>query len=256
MNLSEIFIKRPVMTTLLMFGLLIFGVIGYHLMPVDALPNVDFPTISVNAALPGASPETMAATVATPLERQFATINGIDSMNSTSALGVTTITLQFNLNRNIDSAAEDVQSAIAAAIPLLPPLPARPSFRKANPGDIPVLFMSVHSGTLPLYKVDEYAETLAAQRISMVNGVAQVQVYGAQKYAVRVQIDPRKVAQMGIGMDEVAQAIRTGNVKIPTGTLYGTQRPMSSLTISCSMLLSGDRSSSPITTALRFVCKI
>jgi HAE1 family hydrophobic/amphiphilic exporter-1 len=223
MNLSEIFIKRPVMTTLVMLALLIFGVLGYRQMPVDALPNVDFPTISVNAVLPGASPETMAATVATPLERQFATINGIDSMNSTSALGTTSITIQFALNRNIDSAAQDVQSAIAAALPLLPPMPTRPAFRKVNPGDMPVLFIAISSDTLPLYKVDEYAETDAAQRISMVDGVAQVQVYGSQKYAVRVSIDPRKIAQMGIGINQIAQSMQKGNVKLPTGTLYGAQ---------------------------------
>ena len=209
------------MTTLVMLALLIFGVLGYRLMPVDALPNVDFPTISVSAVLPGASPETMAATVATPLERQFATINGIDSINSTSALGTTSITIQFDLNRNIDSAAQDVQSAIAAALPLLPPMPARPAFRKVNPGDMPVLFIAISSDTLPLYKVDEYAETDAAQRISMVDGVAQVQVYGSQKYAVRVSIDPRKIAQMGIGINQIAQAMQKGNVKLPTGTLYG-----------------------------------
>lgn len=222
MSLSEIFIKRPVMTTLVMIGLLIFGVIGYLFMPVDALPNVDFPTITVNAMLPGASPETMAATVATPLERQFATIAGIDSMNSTSALGLTNITIQFNLDRNVDSAAQDVQSAIAAATPLLPPMPTRPSFRKVSPGDMPILFMAISSPTLPLYQVDEYAETIASQRISMVEGVAQVQVYGAQKYAVRVQVDPRKIAQMGIGIDQVVQAVRSGNVKLPTGTLNGS----------------------------------
>ena len=211
------------MTTLVMLALLIFGVLGYRQMPVDALPNVDFPTISVNAVLPGASPETMAATVATPLERQFATINGIDSMNSTSALGTTSITIQFALNRNIDSAAQDVQSAIAAALPLLPPMPTRPAFRKVNPGDMPVLFIAISSDTLPLYKVDEYAETDAAQRISMVDGVAQVQVYGSQKYAVRVSIDPRKIAQMGIGINQIAQSMQKGNVKLPTGTLYGAQ---------------------------------
>lgn len=221
MNLSEIFIKRPVMTTLLMIGLLIFGIIGYQLMPVDALPNVDFPTISVSAALPGASPETMAATVATPLERQFATIAGIDSMNSTSSLGMTSITIQFNLDRSIDAAAQDVQTAISAATPLLPPMPSRPSFRKVNPADMPVLYMSLSSKTLPLSTVDEYAETLVAQRISTVDGVAQVQVYGSQKYAVRVQVDPRKISAMGIGMDQVSQAITRANVKLPTGTLYG-----------------------------------
>jgi HAE1 family hydrophobic/amphiphilic exporter-1 len=222
MNLSEIFIKRPVMTTLLMMGLLIFGVLGYFLMPVDALPTVDFPSITVSAALPGASPETMASTVATPLERQFSTIAGIDSMNSTSSLGLTSITIQFNLDRNIDSAAEDVQTAISATTPLLPPMPTRPSFRKINPSDMPIIWMTVSSPTLPLSKVDEYAETDIAQRISVISGVAQVQVYGSQKYAVRVQTDPSRLAQMGIGLDEVAKAIRAGNVKQPTGTLYSS----------------------------------
>jgi HAE1 family hydrophobic/amphiphilic exporter-1 len=222
MNLSEIFIKRPVMTTLLMLGLLIFGVLGYFLMPVDALPTVDFPSITVSAALPGASPETMASTVATPLERQFSTIAGIDSMNSTSSLSLTSITIQFNLDRNIDSAAEDVQTAISAATPLLPPMPTRPSFRKINPSDMPIIWMTVSSPTLPLSKVDEYAETDIAQRLSMISGVAQVQVYGSQKYAVRVQTDPSRLAQMGIGLDEVAKAITSGNVKQPTGTLSGS----------------------------------
>jgi HAE1 family hydrophobic/amphiphilic exporter-1 len=221
MNLSEIFIKRPVMTTLLMIGLLIFGVIGYFVMPVDALPTVDFPSITVSAALPGASPETMSSTVATPLERQFATIAGIDSMNSTSANGLTSITIQFNLDRSIDSAAEDVQTAISAATPLLPPMPTRPSFRKINPSDMPIIWMTVSSPTLPLSTVDEYAETDIAQRISVLEGVAQVQVYGSQKFAVRVQTDPNRLAQMGIGLDEIAHAITAGNVKQPTGTLWG-----------------------------------
>ncbi|HEY9731798.1 MAG TPA: efflux RND transporter permease subunit [Drouetiella sp.] len=221
MNLSEIFIKRPVMTTLVMFGLLIFGVIGYLIMPVDALPTVDFPTITVSAALPGASPETMAATVATPLERQFATIAGIDSMNSTSSLGLTSITIQFNMDRSIDAAAEDVQTAISAATPLLPPMPTLPSFRKINPADMPIIWMTVSSPTLPLSTVDEYAETDIAQRISMIDGVAQVQVYGSQKYAVRVQTNPNKLALMGISLPDVAKAIRSGNVKQPTGTMWG-----------------------------------
>ena len=209
------------MTTLLMIGLLIFGVLGYLLMPVDALPTVDFPSITVSAALPGASPETMASTVATPLERQFSTIAGIDSMNSTSSQGLTSITIQFNLDRNIDSAAEDVQTAISAATPLLPAMPTRPSFRKINPSDMPIIWMTVSSPTLPLSTVDEYAETDIAQRLSMISGVAQVQVYGSQKFAVRVQTDPSRLAQMGIGLDEVAKAITSGNVKQPTGTMYG-----------------------------------
>jgi HAE1 family hydrophobic/amphiphilic exporter-1 len=224
MNLSEIFIKRPVMTTLLMFGLLIFGILGYFLMPVDALPTVDFPSITVTAALPGASPETMASTVATPLERQFSTIAGIDSMNSTSSLGLTSITLAFTFDRNIDSAAQDVQTAISAATPLLPPMPTLPSFRKLNPGDMPIIWMTVSSPTLPLSTVDEYAETDIAQRLSMIDGVAQVQVYGSQKFAVRLQTDPSRLAQMSIGLDEIAKAIRTSNVKQPTGTLYGAHQ--------------------------------
>ncbi|WP_218079338.1 multidrug efflux RND transporter permease subunit [Anthocerotibacter panamensis] len=222
MNPSALFIRRPITTTLVMLGIFLFGLIAYRLLPVNDLPNIDFPTIQVSANLPGASPDTMAATVATPLERQFATIPGLDSINSSSSLGSTQITLQFNLSREIDGAAQDVQSAIQAASSLLPPgLPTPPSYRKVNPADSPILYLALTSPTLPLSEVDEYAETDIAQRISMVNGVAQVQVFGAQKYAVRVMLDPYALATRGIGIDEVQSAIKTGNVNQPTGTLNG-----------------------------------
>ena len=217
-----LFIRRPVLTTLLMAGVLIFGVMAYRLLPVNDLPNVDFPTVQVSASLPGASPETMASAVATPLERQFTTIAGIDSMTSTSALGVTQITIQFTLSRNIDAAAQDVQAAITKAAPLLPPgMPTPPSYQKVNPADQPVLYLALSSPTLPLYTVDEYAQTNLAQRISTISGVAQVTIFGSQKYAVRVQVDPRALAARGIGIDEVEQAIARANVKKPTGFLSG-----------------------------------
>ena len=221
-GISEIFIRRPITTTLLMTGIVLFGLIGYRALPVSDLPTVDYPTISVNASLPGANPETMAASVATPLERQFSGIAGIDSINSTNSQGSTSITLQFNLSRNIDAAAQDVQTAISAALQQLPPgMPSPPSLRKVNPADSPILFLSLNSQVLPLSAVDEYAETLVAQRISMVDGVSQVQVYGAQKYAVRVQIDPGRLATYGIGIDQVNAAITNGNPNTAVGTLYG-----------------------------------
>ncbi len=221
----SLFIRRPVMTTLVMLAILVAGVLGYRLLPVSDLPNVDFPTISVSASLPGASPETMASAVATPLEKQFSTIAGIDNMTSTSGLGSTSITIQFALNRNIDAAAQDVQAAIAVAQRQLPAdMPTPPSYQKVNPSDQPILFISLNSPTLPLSDVDEYAETLIAQRVSMVSGVAQVQVYGAQKYAVRIQLDPEALASRGIGIDQVAQAIDNNNVNLPTGTLWGAQK--------------------------------
>jgi len=210
------------MTTLVMFGILLFGIVAYFALPVSDLPSVDYPTIQVSANLPGASAETMAAAVATPLEKQFSTIAGVDSMSSVSALGVTQITIQFSLSRDIDSAGQDVQAAIARAGGQLPPnMPTPPTYRKVNPADSPVLYIAMSSPTLPLSTVDDYAETLLAQRISMVNGVAQVGVYGSQQYAVRVQVDPNKLAAYGIGIDDVAQAIQVGNVNLPTGTLYG-----------------------------------
>jgi HAE1 family hydrophobic/amphiphilic exporter-1 len=222
MNISELFIRRPVMTTLLMLAILLFGVMGFRMLPVSDLPSVDFPTITVSASVPGASPETMASAVATPLERQFSTIAGLSSMNSSSTTGSTQITLQFDLSRNIDAAAQDVQSMIVRTQSQLPrDMPSPPSYRKVNPAEQPILYMTLNSFTVPLSTVDEYAETLMAQRISMVSGVAQVQVFGSQKYAVRIQLDPRALATRGIGIDEVANAVANGNVNLPTGTLYG-----------------------------------
>jgi HAE1 family hydrophobic/amphiphilic exporter-1 len=221
-SLSEIFVRRPVATTLVMAGILLFGIMAYRLLPISDLPNVDFPTIQVSANLPGASPETMAASVATPLERQFSTIAGLDSMTSLSMLGSTQVTLQFALSRNLDAAAQDVQSAIAASARQLPPnMPAPPSYQKVNPADSPILYLSLVSDTLPLSTLDEYGQTMMAQRISTISGVAQVLVYGSQKYAVRIQLDPRSLASRGIGIDEVAAAVRSANVNLPTGTLYG-----------------------------------
>ncbi len=224
MNIAEPFIRRPVMTTLVMSGILIFGVLGYRKLPVSDLPNVDFPTITVSASLPGASPETMASAVATPLEKQFSTIAGIDQMTSSSSQGSTQITLQFDLNRDIDAAAQDVQAAIAQTLRQLPQDMLPPSYRKVNPAGSPILYFALTSRTLALSKVDEYAETYLAQRMSMVPGVAQVQVYGAQTYAVRIQLDPRALAARKIGIDEVAQAVSTGNVNLPTGVLWGTDK--------------------------------
>jgi len=222
MNIAELFIKRPVMTTLVMAAILLFGIMGYRLLPVNDLPNVDFPTILVSATLPGATPETMASAVALPLEKQFSTIAGVDNMTSVSAQGASNITLQFTLDRNIDAAAQDVQSMISKAAKDLPQnMPAPPSYQKVNPADQPILYLALSSPTLRLSDVDEYAETLMAQRISMVSGVAQVQVYGSQKYAVHVQLDPRALAYRQLGIDEVESAVENGNVNLPTGTLYG-----------------------------------
>jgi HAE1 family hydrophobic/amphiphilic exporter-1 len=222
MNIAAIFIRRPVMTTLVMLAIVFFGIMAYRQLPVNDLPNVDFPTIQVSASLPGANPETMAAAVATPLEKQFSTISGLDSMTSASSLGSTNVTLQFNLSRDLDAAAQDVQAAIAAAARQLPPnMPSPPSYSKVNPADSPVIYLALSSDTMPMNQLDEYAETLMAQRISTVQGVAQVQVFGAQKYAVRVQLDPREIATRGIGLDEVVTAIRNSNVNLPTGVLLG-----------------------------------
>ncbi len=213
------------MTTLVMVGILVFGAAAYRSLPVADLPNVDFPTLQVSASLPGASPETMAAAVATPLEKQFSTIPALDSMSSASVQGQTQITLQFALDRNIDAAAQDVQSAISAALRQLPPtMTIPPTFKKVNPADSPVFFVAMTSNTLPLSKVDEFAETMLAQRLSMVNGVAQVNVFGAQRYAVRIDLDPFALASRGLGIDQVASAVAQSNVNGPTGTLYGANR--------------------------------
>jgi HAE1 family hydrophobic/amphiphilic exporter-1 len=249
MNIAELFIRRPVMTTLVMLGILLFGIMGYRLLPISDLPNVDFPTIQVAAALPGASPETMASSVATPLEKQFTTIAGLDNMNSTSTQGSTAITLQFNLSRSLDGAALDVQAAISAAARQLPPnLPSPPSFQKINPADQPVLYLTLTSATLPLSELDEYGEVMMAQRISTVSGVAQVQVYGPQKYAVRVQLDPRALAARGIGIDEVSQAVQSANVNLPTGVLYG---PMTAFTVQANGQLTTAEAYKPVIVTYR-----
>jgi hydrophobic/amphiphilic exporter-1 (mainly G- bacteria), HAE1 family len=225
MNLSAIFIRRPVMTALVMTAVLVFGVMAYQRLPVADLPNVDFPTIQVSANMPGASPETMASAVATPLEKQFSTIAGIDTMNSVSQQGSTQITLQFAMSRDIDSAAQDVQSAISRAQRQLPTaMTTPPSYSKVNPADAPILMYALTSATLRLSALDEYGQTNIAQRISMIEGVAQVMVYGSQKAAVRVQVDPRELAARGIGIDEVATAIDSGNANLPTGILYGPDK--------------------------------
>jgi len=225
MSISEVFIRRPVMTTIVMGGAVLFGIMAYRLLPVSDLPNVDFPTISVGASLPGASPETMAASVATPLEKEFSTIAGIDSMSSTSYLGSTSVTLQFALDRDIDAAAQDVQAAIARANRQLPQdMPYPPTYQKVNPADQPILYLALTSPSQPLYTLDEFGQTVIAQRISTISGVAQVQVYGSQKYAVRVQVDPREMATRNIGINEVSQAIRGANVNLPTGVLYGPDK--------------------------------
>lgn len=222
MTLTDLFIRRSVMTTLVMVAIFVFGLLGYSTLPVNNLPNVDFPTLQVSAQLPGANPDTMASAVATPLERQFSTIAGLEAMNSVSAIGLTNVTLQFNLNRDIDAAAQDVQAAIAAAQSQLPPgMPTPPTAKKVNPADQPILYLAVSSPTLPLFQVDEYAETIIAQRLSMISGVAQVQVLAPQKFAVRAQLDPNALATRGIGIDEVTNAIRQGNVNLPSGALYG-----------------------------------
>jgi HAE1 family hydrophobic/amphiphilic exporter-1 len=225
MNISGLFIRRPVTTTLVMVGILIFGIMGYKSLPVSDLPTVDFPTITVNANLPGASPDTMASGVATPLEKNFSTIAGLDSMSSTSSLGRTQITLQFSLSRNVDAAAQDVQAQIARTARDLPQnMPNPPSYRKVNPANNSILLLALTSPTLPLSTIDEYAQTILAQRISMVSGVAQVDVNGSQKYAVRIQLDPNQLAARQVGIDDVVSAVQRGNVDLPVGTLNAPTR--------------------------------
>jgi HAE1 family hydrophobic/amphiphilic exporter-1 len=225
MNFSEGFIRRPIATSLLMAAIALFGLVAYRALPVSDLPNVDFPTLQVTAALPGASPETMGSAVATPLENQFSNIAGLDSMTSINSLGSTQITLEFNLNKTLDSAAVDVQAAITQAARLLPQgMPTPPTFTKVNPADQPILYIAVTSKTVPLWTLDEYAETRLAQRISMISGVAQVQVLGAQKYAVHVQLDPHLLAAHQVGINEVETSLQSWNVNLPTGTIIGPQR--------------------------------
>ena len=227
MSFTELFIRRPVMTTLVMAGILLFGRVAYRPLPVSDLPAVDYPTISVSANLSGASPETMASSVATPLEKAFSTIPGVEEMTSTSTQGSTSITLQFALSRNIDAAAQDVQAAISQAQRTLPQDMLPPSFRKVDPSSSPILYYALRTKTLSLAQLDEYAETDLAQRLSTVDGVAQVQVYGSQKYAVRIQLDPQQLAARSIGIDEVATAVQNGNVNLPTGILWGTDKAYS-----------------------------
>jgi hydrophobic/amphiphilic exporter-1 (mainly G- bacteria), HAE1 family len=225
MNFSETFIRRPIATSLMMAAIALFGMVAYRSLPVSDLPNVDFPTLLVTASLPGASPDTMASAVATPLENQFSNISGLDSMTSTNSLGSTQVTLEFVLNKSLDGAAVDVQSAITQAARLLPQgMPTPPTFTKVNPADQPILYLAITSQTLPLWTLDEYAETRIAQRISMVSGVAQVQVLGAQKYAVHVQVDPHLLASRQIGINEVQTALSSWNVNLPTGSIIGPER--------------------------------
>ena len=225
MNLSRIFIERPVATILTMLAIFFGGVVAYNSLPVNELPNVDFPTIEVSANLSGAGPETMASAVATPLEREFSTISGLDSMSSSSSLGRTRITLQFSMERDIDAAAQDVQTAIARVQRLLPEdMTSPPSFRKVDPSSQPILFIALSSPVLPLSTVNEYADTVLSQRISMVKGVAQVNIYGSQKYAVRIYLNPESLKAKGVGIDQVEDAVSTANVNLPTGTLFGKHK--------------------------------
>jgi HAE1 family hydrophobic/amphiphilic exporter-1 len=225
MNISEGFIKRPIATSLLMAAIALFGIVAYRSLPVSDLPNVDFPTLLVTAQLPGAGPETMAASVATPLENQFSMIAGLQSMTSVNSLGSTQITLEFDLNRPLDGAAIDVQSAITQSSRLLPQgMPTPPTFTKVNPADQPILYLNITSSTMPAWTLDEYAETRIAQRISMVSGVAQVQVLGSEKFAVHVQADPHRLAARQIGINEIETQLKNWNVNVPTGTIVGPHK--------------------------------
>src|SRR5262245_19121659 len=224
MNLSRIFIERPIATTVIVAAIIIFGLIAFRGLPVNELPNVDFPTIRVDAELRGANPEVMASTVATPLERQFSQISGVETMNSVNTPGRTRLTLQFSLERDIDSAAQDVQTAISQAMRRLPADVDPPTLRKLNPADAPVLFLALSAQTLPLQQLDDFANTQVAQRLSTVNGVAQVLVFGSQKFAVRVYLDPEALSKRGLGLDRVVSAIQNGNSNLPSGVLQGSAR--------------------------------
>ncbi|HJU27569.1 MAG TPA: efflux RND transporter permease subunit, partial [Candidatus Binataceae bacterium] len=249
MNIAYIFIRRPVMTTLISLAIIIFGLAAYRFLPVSDLPNVDYPTILVSASLPGASPETMASSVATPLEREFSTIAGLTQMTSSSTQGSTNVTLQFELSRDLDAAAQDVQSKISAAEGQLPQgMPSPPSYQKVNPADKAIIYIGMSSPTLPLSTVDKYAETYLGERISMISGVAQVSVYGSQKYAVRIQLNPWAMASRGVGINEVADAVRNANVNLPVGTLYG---PNKAYTVQASGQLTDAAAYSPLIVAYR-----
>lgn len=225
MSIPELFIKRPIATTLVMMAILLFGVTAYRVLPVSDLPNVDYPTINVAANLPGANPDTMAAAVALPLEKQFSNIAGLDSMVSQSRVGATSIVLTFSLDRNLDGAAEDVEAAIAQAVRQLPPnMPAPPSYSRFNPADQPVMNVAVTSSTLPLSTLYDYIDTLISPSLSVVNGVAQVSIFGNYKYSPHIQLDPYELATRQIGIDDVENALNNGNVNLPTGTLWGSQR--------------------------------
>ncbi|MES2563098.1 MAG: efflux RND transporter permease subunit, partial [Pseudomonadota bacterium] len=225
MNISRVFIERPVATSVLFVSIMFFGWLGFTTLPVNDLPNVDFPTITVTARLPGASPEVMANTVALPLEREFSRIAGVDEMTSSSSTGNSRITLTFSLKRDIDSAAQDVGTAISQAMRRLPgDMPEPPTLRKLNPADAPVLILAVASKQVPMQKLDEFADAHIAQRFSTVNGVAQVQVFGSQKYAVRLYVDPNALAKRGLGLDKVVSAIQGANSNLPSGSLQGKAR--------------------------------
>ena len=225
MNIAEPFIKRPIATTLIMTGVVIFGALGYRQLPVSDLPTIDYPTINVNANLPGANPEIMAAAVATPLERAFSSVPGIEQITSSSSQGSTNITLQFSLSRSIDAAAQDVQTAISRASRGLPDdMRDPPNYNKSNPSDQPIVYFSVASRTPPLSTVNEYAETMIAQRLSTIEGVAQVNLMGEQRYAVRVQLDPRALAYRRIGLDEVVTAVNANNINSPAGAVWGRSK--------------------------------
>ena len=225
MNLSAPFIRRPIATALLMVGLLLCGLAAYRLMPVSSLPNVNYPTIAVSAQLPGADPETMASSVATPLEQQFTQIPGVTQLTSSSALGITQLTVQFDLGRDVDGAAEDVLAAINAASPYLPVgIPYPPTIRKVNPADTPILVLALTSDSLPLTTVDAFAENILMPKISQIAGVGQIGIGGRQKPAIRVQVDPQALANRGIGLEDVRNVLSQANVDLPKGTLNGPQQ--------------------------------
>src|SRR5580704_15091577 len=225
MSISEPFIRRPIATSLLMLGVLVFGIAAYGLLPIAALPNVDFPTITVSANYPGASPSTMASAIATPLEQQFTAIPSLDQMTSLSGTGTTTITLQFDLARNIDGAAEDVLTAIQAASGLLPKdLPSPPTYKKVNPANFPVLIYAVYSDAMPVYKIDDYANIILAQQLSTVPGVAQVSVFGQRQYAARIEINPGALAAHGVGLEDVRNALVAATVDGPKGAIEGAHQ--------------------------------